>query len=135
MGWSCSQAPIRTGRIWGLDTTTSWIAMRLGPLTNDGGHRRLNVLITRAKLRCYVFANFRADYIDLNRTQSRGVKALKTFLAYAESGILPTDMPDRGNGVGSEIHEARPDIELRVPLSGVRSTHQKKGHSDECPST
>lgn len=37
--------------------------------------------------------NFRADDIDLNRTQSRGVKALKTFLAYAESRILPTDMP------------------------------------------
>ena len=77
---------------YGRDTTGR-IAMRFGPLNNDGGHRRLNVLITRAKQRCHVFANFRADDIDLNRTQSRGVNALKTFLAFAESGVLPADAP------------------------------------------
>ena len=77
---------------YGRDATCR-IAMRFGPLNNDGGHRRLNVLITRAKLRCHVFANFQADDIDLSRTQSRGVKALKTFLEYAESGTVPAHVP------------------------------------------
>ena len=64
------------------------VAMNFGPLTSEGGERRLNVLITRAKRRCHVFTNLRAADIDLNRTSSRGVRALKTFLAYAETGVL-----------------------------------------------
>ena len=33
------------------------LAMNFGPLNGDGGERRLNVLITRARLRCEVFTN------------------------------------------------------------------------------
>lgn len=68
------------------------IAMRFGPLNNEGGHRRLNVLITRAKERCHVFSNIQAHDIDLGRTHARGVRALKTFLAFAETKEL-TDVP------------------------------------------
>ncbi len=52
----------------------------------------MNVLITRAKHQCHVFTNLRADDIDVSRTRSIGVRALKTFLAYAETGIMPTDV-------------------------------------------
>ncbi len=64
------------------------MSMGFGPLSRDGGHRRLNVLITRAKERCEVFSSITARDIDLNRTKSRGTQALKTFLTYAESGSL-----------------------------------------------
>ena len=67
------------------------VRMNFGPLNNDGGERRLNVLITRAKHQCHVFTNLRADDIDLGRTNAAGVRALKTFLAYAETGIMPVD--------------------------------------------
>jgi len=69
-------------------TADGSMAMAFGPLNLDGGERRLNVLITRARVRCVVFANFTAAEIDLSRTQARGVHALKTFLAYAETGRL-----------------------------------------------
>ncbi len=59
------------------------VAMRFGPLSADGGERRLNVLITRAKKQCVVFSGIGADDIDLSRAAGRGVAALKTFLAYA----------------------------------------------------
>jgi very-short-patch-repair endonuclease len=62
--------------------------MDFGPLNRSGGERRLNVLITRARLRCEVFANITADEIDLSRTNAFGVRALKTFLKYAETGHL-----------------------------------------------
>ena len=71
------------------------ISMSFGPLNGDGGERRLNVLITRARVRCEVFTNLTADDIDLSRTRSRGVRALKTFLAYAETGRLG---PSSGRG-------------------------------------
>jgi very-short-patch-repair endonuclease/flagellar biosynthesis GTPase FlhF len=72
-------------------TSEGYLAMEFGPLNREGGERRLNVLITRARLRCEVFTNLKSDDIDLNRSDARGVKALKTFLKYAESGIL--DIP------------------------------------------
>ena len=64
------------------------MGMNFGPLNNEGGERRLNVLITRARERCEVFSSITADDIDLNRTRARGARALKTFLTYARTGFL-----------------------------------------------
>ena len=82
------------------------VAMNFGPLTAEGGERRLNVLITRAKRRCHVFTNLRAADIDLNRTSSRGVRALKTFLAYAEIGVLEDPAGESGREIDSPFQMA-----------------------------
>ena len=63
-------------------------SMNFGPLNNDGGERRLNVLITRARERCVVFSSIRGEDIDLQRSSARGVAALKHFLEFASSGNL-----------------------------------------------
>jgi very-short-patch-repair endonuclease len=65
-----------------------YMAMRFGPLSNEGGERRLNVLISRAKERCEVFSSITADDIDLNRAGGRGVVAFKAFLSFAQTGRL-----------------------------------------------
>ncbi len=65
-----------------------YMAMRFGPLSNEGGERRLNVLISRAKKRCEVFSSITADDIDLERASGRGVAAFKTFLSFAQTGKL-----------------------------------------------
>jgi hypothetical protein len=67
--------------------------MRFGPLSTEGGERRLNVLISRAKRRCEVFSGITADDIDLARASGRGVAALKTFLAFAQTGDLHVSQP------------------------------------------
>lgn len=59
-----------------------------GPLNKDGGHRRLNVLITRAKMAMRVFSNFRGGDLELDANASHGVRALKNFLQFAETGEL-----------------------------------------------
>ncbi|WP_028987062.1 DUF3320 domain-containing protein [Thermicanus aegyptius] len=69
-------------------TEDGYLSMDFGALNRDGGERRLNVLITRARFRCEVFANMTDYDIDLSRTQAQGMKALKTFLRYARTGIL-----------------------------------------------
>ena len=84
------------------------LAMRFGPLSAEGGERRLNVLITRAKKRCIVFSGIGADDIDTERASGRGVAALKTFLAFAAA---PADAPRQGGGadgspIGAAIAEA-----------------------------
>ncbi|MBA1159208.1 DUF3320 domain-containing protein [Microvirga mediterraneensis] len=65
-----------------------YMAMRFGPLGADGGERRLNVLISRAKRRCEVFSSITDEDIDLERAKGKGVFAFKLFLHYARTGRL-----------------------------------------------
>jgi very-short-patch-repair endonuclease len=65
---------------------TGRVSMNFGPLNKQGGERRLNVAITRARERVVVFSALTADRIDLGRTDRLGVKHLKTFLDYAQRG-------------------------------------------------
>lgn len=68
---------------------------RFGPITGANGHRRLNVLFTRAKNRVVVFSSLDPDRI---RTQggSRGIKVLKEYLSFAKTGLLPETDGDGG---------------------------------------
>lgn len=61
------------------------MSLNFGPLNQDGGERRLNVLITRAREKCVVFSNFKAHDMHLSANPPFGVKALKEFLEYAEN--------------------------------------------------
>ncbi len=80
------------------------VSMNFGPLNRDGGERRLNVLITRARIRCEIFTNLTDQDIDLTRTNSRGVRVLKSFLAYAQTGKL--DIPEMtGRGTDSPFED------------------------------
>ena len=69
--------------------------MNFGPLNRQGGERRLNVAITRARREMVVFSTLRSDQLDLSRTNSRAVADLKDFLVYAESGrfAIPSGFP------------------------------------------
>ncbi|CRG51715.1 DUF3320 domain-containing protein [Yersinia wautersii] len=69
------------------------MAMRFGPLGAEGGERRLNVLISRAKRRCEVFASITDEDIDLERAKGKGVSAFKLFLQYARTGRLSVAQP------------------------------------------
>jgi very-short-patch-repair endonuclease len=62
------------------------VSQNFGPLNKDGGARRLNVAITRARSELLVFATLKPDQIDLSRTKAAGVRDFKHFLEYAERG-------------------------------------------------
>ena len=62
------------------------VSMNFGPLNRDGGWRRLNVAISRAKCRMIVFSVITPEMIDLSRTRSEGVEGLKGFLEFAAKG-------------------------------------------------
>ena len=74
-------------------TQQGQFAMNFGPVNKQGGERRLNVLITRAKYRCEVFSNFRYVDMNLDKTQSTGVRLLHKFLKFAETGITDRASP------------------------------------------
>ena len=63
--------------------------LRFGPVGQEGGERRLNVLISRAKRRCEVFASMTDEDIEQDFASSRkGVFALKLFMHYARTGRM-----------------------------------------------
>lgn len=64
------------------------LLLNFGPLNKQGGWKRLNVAVSRARYEMIVFSTMTADMIDLKRTKSKGVESLKDFLEYAEKGKL-----------------------------------------------
>lgn len=70
--------------------TEGRVSMNFGPLNRVGGERRLNVAVSRSRYEMIIFSTLRSDMIDLNRTSSVGVAALKRFLEYAERGTRST---------------------------------------------
>ena len=91
--------------------SSGYLAMNFGPLSNEGGERRLNVLISRAKRRCVVFASLRADDIDLARVTGRGVRSFKTFLKFAETGILTAPAESVGKEMSPFEEAVRRSVE------------------------
>jgi very-short-patch-repair endonuclease len=84
------------------------LTMDFGALNREGGERRLNVAVTRARQELIVFSGFTADQIDPGRTKALAVNHLKTFLDYAERGAIALPAEDRGSvgGFDSPFEEA-----------------------------
>ncbi len=111
---------------YGADETGR-VAMNFGPLNRDGGERRLNVAITRAKHEVLVFSGLRADQIDLTRTRARGVRDLKYFLDYAERG------PSALAAASSSSANADPDSEFeRMVADRLRAAGYEVHHQVGC---
>ena len=60
--------------------------MEFGPLNRQGGERRLNVAVSRARQQMWIFSSIVPEQIDLNRAQARGARDLRAFLDYARRG-------------------------------------------------
>lgn len=73
---------------YGPKTLGGQVAQRFGPINTDAGHRRLNVLFTRAKRRMHVFTSMGPEDVLVSPTSSRGVRSLRDFLAYAQTGTM-----------------------------------------------
>ena len=78
------------------------MTMNFGPLNRNGGERRLNVALTRARSEMVVFSSLSPERIELSRTQARGVADLKHFLEYAERG---------SSALAAAIHGSQGDYE------------------------
>jgi len=61
------------------------LVYRFGPLLMDGGERRLNVAVTRAKRRMTLVSSFAHGDMDPERSRAEGVKLLRQYLQYVES--------------------------------------------------
>ncbi len=97
------------------------ISMNFGPLNRDGGWRRLNVAISRARKQMFVYAVLKPEEIDLSRTRSEGVAGLKGFLEFAGKGKSVLAIR---NGVLTENHIHIQNI--------IAECLQKRGYDVKC---
>ncbi|MCL2786456.1 MAG: DUF3320 domain-containing protein [Methanomassiliicoccaceae archaeon] len=70
---------------YGYDTDGK-LSKSFGALNREGGERRLNVLMTRAREQCVIFSNFKSADMGMREGVPEGVKALQAYLEYAEFG-------------------------------------------------
>jgi very-short-patch-repair endonuclease len=84
------------------DPGANVMSMNFGPLNREGGWRRLNVAVTRARREMIVFTSFDPSMIDLNRTSARAVADLKHFIEFAQRGPRALAEAVRGSVGGFE---------------------------------
>ncbi len=102
------------------------MSLNFGPLNQDGGERRLNVLITRAREKCVVFSNFKAYDMKLTANPPYGVKSLKEFLEYAENLTLGTQGPESHSvepfedAIASYLEENGYTVDRQIGCAGFR---------------
>lgn len=112
---------------WGR-TPQGALHQRFYPVNRrDDGHRRLNVLFTRAKRKIVLFTSLHAEDILVSETSAPGVRVLRDYLAYARDGRL-----ERGNvrdeeadspfetSVAGALRALGHDVALQVGVAGYR---------------
>jgi len=110
------------------------LSHNFGPLNRDGGHRRLNVAITRARYKLKVFSSITASDIDLERTSAQGAVLLKKYLAYAENSSEQNLSDDQAMLFESRVNQGKANalataVKEALETSGYKVT-QLLGSSD-----
>ena len=102
------------------------LSMNFGPMNKEGGHRRLNVAVTRARYKVKIFSSLRPEDIDLSRTKARGAIDLKTYLDFALHGprvlgeqALPTGLEPESPFEVEVINKLRNHGWQVVPQVGI----------------
>jgi very-short-patch-repair endonuclease len=106
------------------------INLNFGPLNLEGGHRRLNVAVSRARQKVVIFSTLLPEQIDLSRVRAAGVRDLKNYLEFAIRGpralveqVIPTgrepDSPFECQVI-SALREKGWTVHPQVGVSGYR---------------
>jgi very-short-patch-repair endonuclease len=89
---------------------------RFGPINNEGGERRLNVAITRARAQMTVVSSFTSADMDPNKLRSQGAQMLCRYLAYAESGGSDLGPVAKGK---PDLNPFERDVEMHLQAAGI----------------
>lgn len=74
---------------FGKAKDTDVVRQNFGPISREGGWRRLNVLFTRARKSVTVFSSMRPEDIVSDNRTPEGTRALRDYLEFARDGVLP----------------------------------------------
>jgi very-short-patch-repair endonuclease len=110
------------------------LLMNFGPLNQQGGERRLNVAITRAREQVTLVSSLLPEDIDLKRTTHPGPRLLREYLEYARAGGMEDG--ERVMGKAATSHPApspQPPVEEQLAAALAQrglGLARQIGHSD-----
>jgi transcription elongation GreA/GreB family factor/very-short-patch-repair endonuclease len=87
---------------FGKSSGSNVVRQNFGPISRQGGWRRLNVLFTRAKKSIAIYTSLRPEDIVIDGTTPDGTKALRNYLEYAGTGLL-TSIDETGREPDSDF--------------------------------
>jgi very-short-patch-repair endonuclease len=112
---------------YGREVGQERVAQRFGPIARGQGHRRLNVLFTRARQRIVLFSSMGSDDVLVTPTTKRGVRVLRDYLRYVESRRLEVGIAtgrdfdsDFERDVRSRLETRGFVVDPQVGVSGYR---------------
>ena len=86
------------------------LLLNFGPINREGGERRLNVAVTRAKCNVKLVSSMHYTDIDLSGSKSVGVRLLREYLDYAENGAVALERAVRLNEFAREKSEFEMEV-------------------------
>jgi very-short-patch-repair endonuclease len=111
---------------YGVAQNQSKPFLNFGPVSREGGERRLNVLASRAREKCVVFSSITAADIPAD-SEARGTRMLRGLLSFAETGKLGFGTLHGGEfdspfeeAVARVIREAGYHVHSQVGVSSFR---------------
>ena len=90
---------------------------RFGPLLQEGGERRLNVAVTRARRRMTVVSSFSHLDMDPGRSSAKGVELLRRYLEFAASS--GRSLGDRGVAGGVAMNHFEASVYDALTARGI----------------
>jgi len=118
-------------------TPTGALSLNFGPLNSEGGWRRLNVLVTRAKWQTFLVTSLQSHELSAINPLNKGAIMLRNYIQYVEQGgklphdpvtttseetndfedSIATSLRDRGLIVDEQVgaSEYRIDLAIRDP--------------------
>ena len=109
------------------------LMQRFGWLNNRGGENRLNVAISRAKMKIFIVSSFNPEDLQVDDTKNEGPRILKKYLQYADA----VSSGNRGladsilHSFGDERWDTSEEFDSGKIADRVYNTLVRKGYSVE----
>ncbi len=113
--------------LYGPESIGARVLQRFGPINSAQGHRRLNVLFTRAKRKIVTFTSMKPTDILVDGSKALGVRMFRAWLEYSKTGHIPDAAGQQGGTespfedfVAAQIERLGCEVVPQVGVAGFR---------------
>ena len=113
--------------LYGPEMPGGKVLQRFGPINSAHGHRRLNVLFTRAKRKIITFTSMKPTDILVDDSKNLGVRMFRAWLEYSKTGHIPEMAGQQGETespfedyVATQIERLGCEVVPQVGVAGFR---------------
>ncbi len=118
---------IMISTLYGPETLGGSVHQRFGPINTEHGHRRLNVLFTRAKRKIITFTSMKPTDVLIGGSKNLGVKMFRAWLEYSKTKHIPDKAGSQGetespfeDHVAAQIERLGYEVVPQVGVAGFR---------------